>query len=333
MAKLAIITGIRGQDGYYLACHLADRGYRVLGLSRGVDASDEGWEFDPTGGGSVAIRSVAYEDPRCWDDLLDELRPDEMYHLAGVSFVPDSWADPLGTIDANLQSTVGILEAVRRRSPDTRLFYAASSEIFGRPDSERQDERTPLAPLSPYGVSKAASHCMIDVYRRKYGLFACSGILFNHESPRRPSSFVTRKISSAAAAIAAGTQSELRLGNLDSCRDWGYAGDFVDCMWRMLQAPIAKDYVVGTGRPTSIRRLLDVAFGELGLDWRHYVSVDPQLARGPEPKTPCADPRAAAADLDWHPRTSIESLMRMMVRRDVELAAPAGRVAPARRAA
>ncbi len=321
MSKTAIITGISGQDGYYLAALLNGRGYSVTGLLR----KETYWQ-------SEAVRLLQLDDTisadlrpfelNCqddWNQLLAELQPDEIYHLAGMSFVPETWLAPVKAIRANTEVTLLILEAIRNYSPHTRLFHACSSEIFGRPEKGPQNENTTLRPISPYGVTKAASHHMIDVYRNKYGLFACSGILFNHESPRRTKTFLTRKISAAAAAIATGQQDQLVLGCLDSSRDWGYAVDFVDCMWRMMQTSVARDYVIGTGRLTSIRTLLDIAFEYVDLRWQNFVTTDPKFARSVDAASVYADSTAAYSELGWRAETNIEQLMQMMVEHDLNL--------------
>jgi GDPmannose 4,6-dehydratase len=259
------------------------------------------------------------DDPIAWQELLKETEPDEIYHLAGISFVPDSWKNPVAVIDANVCVTARILEAMRAFCSGAKMFYACSSEIFGKPNTNTQNEHTAMLPVSPYGVTKLASHRLIDVYREKYQLFACSGILFNHESPRRPMNFVTRKISAAAAAIALGLQDSITLGNIESRRDWGYAGDYVDCMWRMLQAEEPHDYVIGTGRHATVRELLDYAFGSVNLDWDRYLQIDPQFARANDTQAPLADTAAVHRDLGWQATTSLRALMEMMVENDLML--------------
>ncbi len=323
MKKTALLTGITGQDGYYLASFLRSLNYRVIGLIRsesGASKNIPSLEYF-LNAPAIELRKTSLLDQSSWNDLVADYQPDEIYHLAGVSFVPDSWNDPIGTVAANVDVTLHILEAIRNCNPTTKMFYACSSEIFGRPTVGPQNEQTALAPNSPYGVTKAASHGMIAAYRQRYNLFACSGILFNHESPRRPTTFVTRKISAATAAIANGQQDSLMLGCLDAQRDWGYAGDFVDCMWRMLQSNHPKDYVIGTGQLTSIRRLLDIAFEHVGLDWNNYVSIDQRFAHSKETNALYADASAAANDLNWRPQTPIDELLRMMVDHDLTLSA------------
>lgn len=320
MSSTAVITGINGQDGYYLAQQLLDRGYRVVGVSRRRSSSSPVFvdQWDIRNGAMELIR-IDYDRAMAWDDLLHGLQPTEFYHLAGMTTVRDSWEDPQGAIAANLDSTAYILESIRRYSPTTRLFYASSSEVFGQPLTGPQNEQSTLTPTSPYGVTKAASQLLVDVYRVRYGLFACSGILFNHESPRRPVSFVTRKITAAAAAISTGLQSELALGNLDSVRDFGAAIDFVDCMSRMLQADEPQNYVIGTGVHTSIRQLLDAAFGYVGLDWNQYVRVDPQIVRVADATPPRADASKARHILGWTPQYTVLQLIEQMVQHDCDL--------------
>jgi GDPmannose 4,6-dehydratase len=321
-SRTAIITGVTGQDGWYLANHLLATGYHVIGLVRPESylklkhAQLSQPDLYPA---DIEYRAFDVNCESVWERLLEETAPDELYHLAGISFVPDSWKMPVHTIETNVVVTSRILEAIRVVSPMTKLFYACSSEIFGRPEHGPQNENTPVKPVSPYGVTKAASYSLIDTFRNQYGLFACSGILFNHESPRRPLSFVTRKISAAAAAIANGQQDSLMLGNIESRRDWGYAGDFVDCMHRTLQASEARDYVIGTGIHTTVRELLDCAFDCVGLDWNKYLSIDPRFARANDVQAPLADSTLARERLGWTPTTTIRELMRLMVENDLQI--------------
>lgn len=313
MSKKAIITGVTGQDGYYLSELLASLGIVVFGQTR---ISNRAARLSAL---PISVVSFDLRSQDAWRETFEQYQPDEVYHLAGVSFVPTSWTSPSETIAANLEVTVNILEAMRSVASPPRLFYACSSEVFGQPSNSPQSEDAPLRPLNPYGVTKAASLAMIDGYRKKYGLFACSGILFNHESPRRDPSFVTRKITKAVASIYMGIQDRLVLGNLDVARDWGYAGDYVECMYRMLQSDTAQDYVIGTGRLTSLERVVEAAFQRVDLDWREWVSVDPSLVRANDAKTLVADCSKASRNLGWKAATSIERVIEMMVDNDIKI--------------
>lgn len=311
MAKRALITGVSGQDGAYLAELLSTHGYVVYGHSRRpanrvLDLPVKSISFD-----------LQSEDE--WRCTIEKYQLDEIYHLAGVSFVPASWESPVETIKANLEVTANVLESMRSFAKPPRLFFACSSEVFGQTDTFPQNEETPFRPLNPYGVTKAASFDLIRSYRKKYGFFACSGILFNHESPRRDPAFVTRKITKAAAAISMGMQDRLTLGNLDVSRDWGYAGDFVDCMHRMLQSEVANDYVIGTGRLTSLEKVVNIAFKQVGLNWKEWVSVDSRFVRANEPQTLVADSSKALRNLGWHATTHFEDVVKMMVTHDLRL--------------
>ncbi len=315
MTKTALITGITGQDGSYLVEHLLSQGYRVLGHSRRVQPTVSHGPLSS----EIATFSFDLCDATSWEHCLDSHQPDEIYHLAGVSFVPDSWKDPAGTMVANVESTLAILEGMLRSQSKARLFYACSSEIFGKPSNFPQNEQTPLQPHSPYGVSKAASHWLIESYRQRYGLFACSGILFNHESPRRDPSFVIRKITQAVAAISVGAQDKLILGNLDIARDWGFAGDYVDCMHRMLQFATPQDFTIGTGKITKLKDVVDIAFQSVGLHWQDRVEIDSRLIRANDSKMIVADGSKAKSLLNWQATTSIDALVEMMVNADLQL--------------
>jgi GDPmannose 4,6-dehydratase len=252
-----------------------------------------------------------------WKETFEDLEIDEIYHLAGVSFVPTSWASPVETIAANFQVTTQILEAMRTMQDAPKFFYACSSEVFGHTETESQNEATPMRPINPYGVTKAASLGMIDCYRSKYNLFATAGILYNHESPRRDPTFVTRKISMGVAAIAQGKQDKLVLGHLGVYRDWGYAADYVDCMHRILQSDTPEDFVIGSGRLTSLEDVVRFAFARSDLDWTKYVTLDPRFSRPTDRRTLVADASKAADQLNWTARTTIEELMGMMVDHDL----------------
>jgi GDPmannose 4,6-dehydratase len=250
--------------------------------------------------------------------VLQETRPDEVYNLAAQSFVPTSWSQPVLTGEFTALGVTRILEAVRLVHPSARFYQASSSEMFGKVHETPQSEQTPFYPRSPYGVAKLYGHWITVNYRESYGLYAVSGILFNHESPRRGIEFVTRKVTDGAARIKLGLAKELRLGNLDARRDWGYAGDYVDAMWRMLQQPGPLDYVIGTGETHSVKELVEVAFGHLGLDWTEYVRTDERYIRPAEVDILMADPSRARAELGWQPQVSFEGLVTMMVDADVE---------------
>lgn len=325
MTKTALITGITGQDGYYLSCLLLERGYRVVGL------------VPPARLGSVAkLGEVADQveiypvDLTSADGLLQvvySLQPAEIYNLAAPSFVPASWDDPLGTLDLITGTATRLLKATRQMGLNTRFYQASSSEIFGEVRACPQTAETAFRPTNPYGAAKLHAHWTMVHHRERYGLFACSGILFNHESPRRPPQFVTRKITLAAAAIKLGKRDRLSIGNLDAKRDWGFAGDHVEAMWRMLQAETAQDYVIGTGILHTVRDLVATAFGCVGLDWEKYVEQDPLLVREDEHFQLVANPAKAKANLAWEPQVSFEQLIATMVRADLQRI-EAGSVAP-----
>lgn len=314
MGHRALITGVTGQDGYYLTKLLLSKGYSVLGHTRNPQEAPKDLLKLP-----VTLTNFDLHSSKQWLDTLEENQIDEIYHLAGVSFVPTSWNSPHETIAANLGVTLQILESLRAVTRPTRFFYACSSEVFGQPWSSPQNEETPYRPLNPYGVTKAASLGMIESYRKRYGVFACSGILFNHESPRRAPTFVTRKITQAAAAIRLGLQDRLVLGNLDVARDWGYAADYVECMHSMLAAEHASDFVIGTGKLTSLERVVATAFNLVDLDWKEWVVIDPQFVRANEAKAFVADSSKALRVLGWSATTDFESVIAMMVKHDLHL--------------
>ena len=273
----ALITGVGGQDGSLLAELLLAEGYDVVGTVSSLARPAANLESLR---GEVELLELDLEDQVAVARLIESSRPREIYNLASTSYVPRSWDDPAGVARASVVSVSALLEAVRLTDPTVRVFQASSSEIFGDPADAPQTERTPISPLTPYGAAKAYGHFAVGAFRRRYGLHASSGILFNHESPRRPAEFVTRKVSLAAAAISLGLEQELRLGNLAVRRDWGYAGDYVRAMWTMLQADEPGDYVIATGTARSVEDLVRVAFDDAGLDWRAHVRSDPELVRG-----------------------------------------------------
>jgi GDPmannose 4,6-dehydratase len=310
----AIIAGIAGQDGSYLAELLVANGYRVLGfLKRSDDVSN-----------LSAIRTevaleetelVRKEDIVRWTRLFG---PHEVYNFAGVSFIPESWEDPYRAFQVNTLLVAAFLETLKDHCPGARFYQASSSEIFGDPPFSPQDEFTPHNPVTPYGVSKLASHLLCGLYRKRYGMFCVSGILYNHESPRRQEQFVCQKIAKAAAEISRGRTDKLILGNLDARRDWGFAGDFVRGIWLMLQQATADDYVLATGREHSIRDFLDLAFSSVGLRWQEWVETDPVFVRPVDVGVLVGDPSRAKRKLGWEPQVSFEQLVTMMVDAQLE---------------
>jgi GDPmannose 4,6-dehydratase len=312
----ALITGVTGQDGSYLAEFLLAKGYRVVGVVRRT--SHDSYERIGHLLDRVEIVAADLLDQHSLTMVIRDVEPDEVYNLAAQSFVPTSFTQPVLTGEFTALGVTRLLEAVRLARPSARLYQASSSEMFGKATEVPQRESTPFHPRSPYGVAKVYGHWITVNYRESYGLFACSGILFNHESPRRGLEFVTRKISHGVAAIKLGTASELRLGNLDARRDWGFAGDYVDAMWRMLQQPEPDDYVVGTGATHSVREFAEVAFGHVGLDWEEYVRVDPAFVRPAEVDLLLADPAKARARLAWEPEVGFRDLVTMMVDADLD---------------
>jgi GDPmannose 4,6-dehydratase len=312
----ALITGITGQDGSYLAELLLAKGYRVFGVVRRT--SHHSYERIDHLLDRVEIVPADLLDQHSLTVVLQETRPDEVYNLAAQSYVPTSWTQPVLTGEFTALGVTRILEAIRLVHPEARFYQASSSEMFGKVQESPQRETTPFYPRSPYGVAKVYGHWITVNYRESYGLYAVSGILFNHESPRRGIEFVTRKVTDGAARIKLGLARELHLGNLDAKRDWGFAGDYVDAMWRMLQQPVPEDYVVGTGIAHSVRALVEIAFAHVGLDWRAHVVVDPRFLRPAEVDVLLADPTKARTRLGWTPAVSFEELVRSMVDADLE---------------
>jgi GDPmannose 4,6-dehydratase len=312
----AVITGITGQDGSYLAEWLLGQGYRVVGVVR--RASTENFERIAPFRDRLDLRQADLLDQLSLIEVLREVRPDEIYNLAAQSFVPTSWQQPVLTAEFDAVGVTRLLEAMRLVAPQARFYQASSSEMFGRVRETPQRETTPFHPRSPYGVAKVYGHYITVNYRESYGLFTCSGILFNHESPRRGREFVTRKVSDGVARIKLGLATELRLGNLTARRDWGFAGDYVQAMWRMLQQPSGDDYVVATGETHSVEELVDLAFRCVGLDWRQYVREDPAFLRPAEVDLLIGDATKANTVLGWKPQVTFEGLVEMMVRADVD---------------
>jgi GDPmannose 4,6-dehydratase len=316
-SKRALITGITGQDGSYLAESLLSKGYEVHGLVR--RASTEGFDRLRRIRDRIHLHTGDLLDQRSLVDVLRASRPDEIYNLAAMSFVAASWVQPTLTAEFTGVGVTRMLEAMRETAPEARFYQASSSEMFGKVREAPQSESTPLYPRSPYGVAKVYGHFITVNYRESYDLFACSGILFNHESPRRGLEFVTRKVAHAVAAIKLGLMDELAIGNMDARRDWGYAPEYVEAMWMMLQQDAPDDYVIGTGVSHSVRDLVEVAFDRVGLDPDSHVRIDPELLRPAEVDNLIADRSKAKEKLGWEPDTSFEKLVRLMVDADLEL--------------
>jgi GDPmannose 4,6-dehydratase len=315
--KRAIITGITGQDGSYLADWLLEKGYEVHGVVR--RSSTENFERVAHLAGRIQLHQADLLDQLSIIDVLQKVKPVEVYNLAAMSFVPTSWSQPVLTGEFTAIGVTRVLEAIRLLNPNGIRFYqASSSEMFGKVQETPQRETTSFYPRSPYGVAKVYGHWITVNYRESYGMYCCSGILFNHESPRRGREFVTRKVTDAVARIKHGVQSELRLGNLDAKRDWGFAGDYVKAMWLMLQSEKPDDYVIATGQTHSVRDLVETAFGAAGLDWKKYVVQDPSLIRPAEVDLLVGDPSKAARQLGWKPAVDFQRLVRMMVESDLE---------------
>ncbi|HEV7221483.1 MAG TPA: GDP-mannose 4,6-dehydratase [Pirellulales bacterium] len=312
----ALITGITGQDGAYLAEFLLAKGYQVHGMVR--RSSSENFERIAHLAARITLHQADLLDQLSIVNLLREVRPQEVYNLAAQSFVPTSWLQPLLTGEFTALGVTRVLEAIRLVDPQIRFYQASSSEMFGKVQEEPQNERTPFWPRSPYGVAKVYGHWITVNYRESYGLFACSGILFNHESPLRGKEFVTRKVTDAAARIKLGVQQELRLGNLDALRDWGFAGDYVEAMWLMLQQDQPDDYVVATGVKHSVRELVEIAFARVGLDPGKCVRTDPALLRPAEVNHLCGDSSQAREKLGWRPKVDFRELIEMMVDADLQ---------------
>ena len=317
MSRRALITGITGQDGSYLAEQLLDKGYEVHGMVRRL--SSENHHRLEAIRDRITIHTGDLLDQRSLGDVMRVCEPQEIYNLAAMSFVGASWNQPTLTAEFTGLGVTRMLEAMREVCPEARFYQASSSEMFGKVRETPQNELTPFYPRSPYGVAKVYAHFITVNYRESYGLYACSGILFNHESPRRSLEFVTRKITHTAAAIKLGLASELSLGNRDARRDWGYAPDYVEAMWRMLQGDLPEDYVIGTGVDHSVQDLVDIAFGYLGLDPTEYVREDPKFMRPAEVDLLIADPTKAREELGWQPRVDFEQLVKVMVDADLAL--------------
>src|SRR5689334_2152217 len=316
MAKRALITGITGQDGSYLAELLLDKGYEVVGMVRRSSAPNL-WRIEHLLD-RVTLKPADLLDQLSIIRLIDEVRPHEFYNLAAMSFVPASWDQPMLTGEYNAQGVTRVLDAIRQVDPKIRFYQASSSEMFGKVREMPQNEMTPFYPRSPYGVSKVFAHYITVNYRESYNLFAVSGMLFNHESPRRGLEFVTRKVSDGVARIKLGLTDVLKIGNVDAQRDWGFAKDYVHAMWLMLQQDQPDDYVIATGISHSVQELIEIAFAHAGLDWRKHVKADPALIRPAEVDHLLGDASKAKAQLGWQPTVPFKALVEMMVDADLE---------------
>ena len=316
MSKRAIITGITGQDGSYLAELLLEKGYEVIGITRRLSTPNS-WRIEHLLD-RIHLRPADLLDQLSLIRVVDDVRPHEFYNLAAMSFVPASWDQPMLTGEYNSQGVTRVMEAVRHVDTSIKVYQASSSEMFGKVRETPQTELTPFYPRSPYGVSKVFAHYITVNYRESHGLFAVSGILFNHESPRRGLEFVTRKVTDGAARIKLGLSNSLVLGNLDAHRDWGFAGDYVRAMWMMLQQERADDFVIATGLSHSVRELVDTAFRHVGLDWKNYVQTDQKLLRPAEVEHLIGNADLAKAKLGWAPEVDFKGLVRMMVDADME---------------
>jgi GDPmannose 4,6-dehydratase len=314
--KRALVTGIGGQDGSYLAELLLEAGYEVVGLVR---PGAQHYENLAALEGRIELYEADLLNQTSLTQALRAARPAEIYNLAAPSFVPESWDRPVQTAEFAAVGATALLEAVRAVEPSIRFYQASSSEIFGEPHESPQTEATPLEPVTPYGVAKAYAHFIVRSYRRLYGIYACSGILYNHESPRRPLQYLPRKVAHGVAAISLGRQEELVLGDLDARRDWGYAGDYVRAMWLMLQQDEPDDYVIASGESHSVRELVECAFEHVGLDWERHVRVDPALQRGPaELHRLVGNPAKARSRLGWEPQVGFAQMVQSLVDADRE---------------
>ncbi|MDE4907315.1 GDP-mannose 4,6-dehydratase [Methanogenium marinum] len=317
MTKTALITGITGQDGSYLAELLLEKGYDVYGLVRRLSTPNVGRIEHILR--DINLIEGDLTDQCSLNNAVDICKPEEVYNLAAQSFVGTSWTQPIATGEVTGLGALRVLEAVRQRCPDAKVYQASSSEMFGKVQETPQRELTPFYPRSPYGIAKVYAYWATVNYRESYDMFASNGILFNHESPRRGIEFVTRKITDGVARIACGLDTELRLGNLDAMRDWGFAGDYVKAMWMMLQQESADDYVVATGEAHSVREFVQIAFSEVGLNYEDYVVVDPKFFRPAEVTFLLGDPTKAQESFGWKQEVSFEELVKMMIRSDMEL--------------
>ena len=322
----ALITGVTGQDGSYLAELLLEKNYEVFGMVR--RSSVKRLDRIESLVDRITLVEGDLTDQSSLDTVMYEVKPDEVYNMAAQSFVPASWSQAALTGDVTGLGVTRVLETIRKHHPSAKFLQASSSEMFGKVRETPQTENTPFYPRSPYGVAKVFGHHITVNFRESYRLFACSAMAFNHESPRRGTEFVTRKVSQQVAKIKCGLAKKLLMGNLDAKRDWGFAGDYVQAMWLMLQQPEPEDFVLATGKTHSIRELLEVAFGEVGLDWQKYVEIDPKFIRPAEVDHLCGDATKAREKLGWTPKVSFEELIRMMVRSDLEALQKSDRTFP-----
>lgn len=316
----ALITGVTGQDGSYLAELLLEKSYEVYGMVRNLRRQSS----QRLAGVERHVHFVEADltDQSSLDRVMQQVRPDEIYNLAGQTFIPVAWSQPLLTMEITGMGALRLLEAMRRHSPKTKFLQASSSEIFGRAEGALQSENTRMQPSNPYGAAKLFAHHVTINYRESYGMFACSCISFNHESPRRGVEFVTRKVAQQVARIKMGEVEKLKMGNLEGRRDWGFAGDYVRAMWLMLQQSQPEDFVIATGVTHSVKELLEIAFAYAGLDWKKHVEVDPALVRPAEPDPLCGDAGKAHRILGWTPKVSFRQLVEMMVESELKAARP-----------
>ncbi|HWG40668.1 MAG TPA: GDP-mannose 4,6-dehydratase [Candidatus Acidoferrales bacterium] len=313
----ALLTGVTGQDGSYLAELLLEKGYEVYGTVRNIARANR--ESASASGGRVNYIEADLTDQTSLDRAMEQVKPDEVYNLAGQTFVPVSWIQPLLTMEVTGMGALRMLEAIRRHAPGARFLQVSSSEIFGKSEGTQQSEGTRLRPRNPYGAAKMFAHHITINYRESYGMFACSCIAFNHESPRRAPEFVTRKVSRQVARIKLGLADKVKMGNIEGRRDWGFAGDYVHAMWLMLQQPTPQDFVIATGVTHSVKELLKIAFSHVGLDWQKHVEIDSALLRPAEDDPLTGDTSKANKILGWKPTMSFDDLVRMMVDSDLSL--------------
>ena len=313
----ALLTGVTGQDGSYLAELLLEKGYEVYGTVRNIARANR--ESVSASGGRVNYIEADLTDQTSLDRAMEQVKPDEVYNLAGQTFVPVSWIQPLLTMEVTGMGALRMLEAIRRHAPGARFLQVSSSEIFGKSEGTQQSEGTRLRPRNPYGAAKMFAHHITINYRESYGMFACSCIAFNHESPRRAPEFVTRKVSRQVARIKLGLADKVKMGNIEGRRDWGFAGDYVHAMWLMLQQPTPQDFVIATGVTHSVKELLKIAFSHVGLDWQKHVEIDSALLRPAEDDPLTGDTSKANKILGWKPTMSFDDLVRMMVDSDLSL--------------